>query len=142
MILNQICDRSAGGTADHRESRDSLHRIPIQGLCERAMFVPVRRRNQSHPLARDDNAVDNDRHGEQSKTEIYYGLKTLCTKVLFISHTHTVQGLGPRYQTIQYGGLCHVTLPMGEHGSPDMQVTVSSSSSYVMCVPLGEHGRP
>ena len=31
----------------------------------------VRRRNQSHPLARDDDAVDNDRHGEQSKTEIY-----------------------------------------------------------------------
>jgi len=31
----------------------------------------VRMRNQSHSLARDDDAVDNDRHGKQSKTEIY-----------------------------------------------------------------------
>ena len=35
----------------------------------------VRRRNQSHPLARDDGAVNNDGHQKAKRNWFYYGRK-------------------------------------------------------------------
>jgi hypothetical protein len=58
----------------------------------------VRRRNLSHPLARDDDVVNNDRHGKgETKLVLLRSkrpLKTLCTK-----------GFRPNYQTTQYDRL-------------------------------------
>ena len=56
----------------------------------------VRRRNLSHPLARDYNAVNNDRHGKQNKTNFITGTGTFCTRnsLSFYPHTRTVT---PRY---------------------------------------------
>ena len=67
---------------------------------ESTSLPSVRRRNQSHPLARDDCAVNNDGH---KKTKLVLlrskrPLKTLCTK-----------GFRPNYQTTQCNELCIVT---------------------------------
>jgi hypothetical protein len=72
------------------------------------LMMIVRRRNQSHPLARHVDAVDNDGHGGQEQTEIYCSRKTSYTKLLFIFHTRTVTTI----PNTQYGGLCHVTMIM------------------------------
>ena len=56
----------------------------------------MRKRNLSHPLARDDDAVNNDRHGKQNKTNFITGTGTFCTRnsLSFYPHTRTVT---PRY---------------------------------------------
>ena len=59
----------------------------------------VRRRNLNHPLARDDDAVNNDRHGKQDKTGF------ISREIPFLP--------GDRDTTVpatQCNGLCHVTL--------------------------------
>ena len=52
----------------------------------------MRRPNLSHPLARDDDAVNNDRHGKQNKTNFITGTGTFCTRnsLSFYPHTRTV----------------------------------------------------
>ena len=70
------------------------------------LMMIVRRRNQSHPLARHVDAVDNDGHGGQEQTEIYCSRKTSYTELLFIFHTRIVTTI----PNTQYIGLCHVTL--------------------------------
>ena len=59
----------------------------------------VLRQNQSHPLARDDNAVDNDRHGEKSKLRFISGENPFVP-----GHRD------PTVPVTQCNGLCHVTL--------------------------------
>ena len=63
------------------------------------MTAIVRRRNQSHPLARHVDVVDNDGHGEQEQTELLFSRKPLMKSTFFLSlfifHTRTVT---PRYQ--------------------------------------------
>ena len=59
----------------------------------------VLRQNQSHPLARDDNAVDNDRHGEKSKLRFISGENPFVP-----GHRD------PTVPVSQCHGLCHVTL--------------------------------
>jgi hypothetical protein len=56
----------------------------------------VRKRNQSHLLARDDDAVNNDRHGNRIKTNFVTGTETICTRnsLSFYPHSRTVT---PRY---------------------------------------------
>jgi hypothetical protein len=55
----------------------------------------VRRRNQSHPLARLGHVWNTRGHGDEKATEIYCSRKSSYTNFLFISHTCTVT---PRYQ--------------------------------------------
>ena len=43
------------------------------------ILIPVRKRNQSHPLARDDGAVNNDGHKRRTKTGFITVEKTLKT---------------------------------------------------------------
>jgi len=59
----------------------------------------VLRQNQSHPLARDDNVVDNDRHGEKSKLRFISGENPFVP-----GHRD------PTVPVTQCNGLCHVTL--------------------------------
>ena len=56
----------------------------------------VRKRNQSHLLARDDDAVNNDRHGNRTKTNFITGTETFCTRnsLSFYPQARTVT---PRY---------------------------------------------
>ena len=58
----------------------------------------MRRRNQSHPLARDDDGVDNDRHGEKSKLRFISGENPFVP-----GHRD------PTVPVTQCNGLCHVT---------------------------------
>ena len=58
----------------------------------------VLRQNQSHPLARDDNVVDNDRHGEKSKLRFISGENPFVP-----GHRD------PTVPVTQCNGLCHVT---------------------------------
>jgi hypothetical protein len=48
----------------------------------------VRRRNQSHPLARHDDAVDNDRHGNKSKLRFIAVENQLYQTSFYLSHAY------------------------------------------------------
>jgi len=74
-------NRASLSAIDSQRRQLSVESIISVGTRDIAVCVNilVRIRNQSHPLALDDDVVDNDRHGEQSKTEMYFRRKPFCT---------------------------------------------------------------
>ena len=67
---NGVNDRASddGASSDVHPEFPSL-RMPS------AVIYNVRERNQSHPLARDDDAVNNDGHEKTKRNWFYYGRK-------------------------------------------------------------------
>ena len=74
-----------------------------------SMVRCVRRRNQSHPLARDDGAVNNDGHGDKSRLRFITTVKQFVPRFLHVFDS----GFRPTNQTTQYDDSSrsrHVTL--------------------------------
>jgi hypothetical protein len=89
-----------------------------------SMVRCVRRRNQSHPLARDDGAVNNDGHGDKSRLRFITTVKQFVPRFFLCSCTCLILGLGPQTKTTQYDDSSrsrHVTLyhtyPLGSKPS-------------------------